>query len=599
MSNSSGKEAGAVLYLVEELGDARLRCDQLVRYIDRAVQLVDKSPEKDHIFEVAGDLLRAIPETAFKLNKALQAVALAAGRIDYEELKQELRPEKVEELERVLKDVRIRHVQRRSEPMKPIQTIEALRKISKQITDTGTLPSAEIFNLVMALEGRSEDPTLLTKLASDFEVMAQALEKPPQGSAHPSRIGVASLLRQSLIPGAIRLPKASAAEDEVFSRYEEGKPADPTKNMDPEDAETWKDNTDEHGDKFKEASNSLSKDQTLELKTVVMALQKFIKNNDSKRMLAMALYALSRSLLSLNLETESEFVLKAANRVWHLSDNLWQAKLPAPVVVTASEEDVLSRYEEGKPADPTENMSDEDAKQWKLEHLKNKDNFKEASSPNPTKLFPAMKECVDDKLNSRIKVRKVQEMLQDVLEDASGAVFTDNYNDSEIKETRDDLSDLDRQIGQAYRSIERVEKKLKKQVKTARYEEGKPADPTENMSEEDAEVWKDNTDEYGDQFKVADQEEDSDDLFKEAATSMTSGDWYVQEFETRGETYFSAQELLKNGNWKGKMVRMGDSGRPEKPVTSTVTKADMRLWKEVDASKVPSAVRAKLAFGDA
>jgi len=42
-------------------------------------------------------------------------------------------------------------------------------------------------------------------------------------------------------------------------------------------------------------------------------------------------------------------------------------------------EDVVSRFEEGKPADPTENMSPEDAKKWREEHQKNKDRFKEAA----------------------------------------------------------------------------------------------------------------------------------------------------------------------------------------------------------------------------
>ena len=40
---------------------------------------------------------------------------------------------------------------------------------------------------------------------------------------------------------------------------------------------------------------------------------------------------------------------------------------------------VLSRFEKGKPADPTKNMSSEDAKKWWDEHEKNKDNFKSAS----------------------------------------------------------------------------------------------------------------------------------------------------------------------------------------------------------------------------
>lgn len=38
------------------------------------------------------------------------------------------------------------------------------------------------------------------------------------------------------------------------ARFEKGKPADPTKNMSPEDAEKWEEMKEEHGDKFKNSS---------------------------------------------------------------------------------------------------------------------------------------------------------------------------------------------------------------------------------------------------------------------------------------------------------------------------------------------------------
>jgi hypothetical protein len=37
-----------------------------------------------------------------------------------------------------------------------------------------------------------------------------------------------------------------------------------------------------------------------------------------------------------------------------------------------------ARYEEGKPADPTQNMSEEDAAEWKKQNEENRDNFKSA-----------------------------------------------------------------------------------------------------------------------------------------------------------------------------------------------------------------------------
>jgi len=48
---------------------------------------------------------------------------------------------------------------------------------------------------------------------------------------------------------------------------------------------------------------------------------------------------------------------------------------------TAGVPEHLSRFEEGVPADPTENMSPEDAKKWKEENEKNRDKFKTASLP--------------------------------------------------------------------------------------------------------------------------------------------------------------------------------------------------------------------------
>jgi hypothetical protein len=105
---ASHRTAGAVIYVQEELSDARLRADELKSYIVRALDLVHASPQRDHFYAVAGDIIHAVPECMLKLERALQAAAMAVNKFDYEELRQVLRPEKVDELERVLEDVRIR-----------------------------------------------------------------------------------------------------------------------------------------------------------------------------------------------------------------------------------------------------------------------------------------------------------------------------------------------------------------------------------------------------------------------------------------------------------------------------------------------------------
>ena len=105
---SSSKTASATLYIQEELSDARLRTDELKHYIVRALDLVHKSNQRDHLYEVAGDIIHAVPECLLKIERALGAASMALNKVDYEEQRQILRPEKVDELERVLEEVRLR-----------------------------------------------------------------------------------------------------------------------------------------------------------------------------------------------------------------------------------------------------------------------------------------------------------------------------------------------------------------------------------------------------------------------------------------------------------------------------------------------------------
>lgn len=109
------KEAsGIMVYLIDELGDARLRCAQLKKYVKEATDLIEKSEHRDHFFEVAGHLIHGVPDTVMRLDNALDAAAMAASRLDYDEIKNSLKPEKADELENVLGDVRMRYLNRRS-----------------------------------------------------------------------------------------------------------------------------------------------------------------------------------------------------------------------------------------------------------------------------------------------------------------------------------------------------------------------------------------------------------------------------------------------------------------------------------------------------
>lgn len=163
------KAAGQMIYLVENLSDARLRCDQLKRYLAKAMKMIEKSSKRDQFYEVAGDILNGVPDVIFKLDKALDATGLAASRLDYEELKQQLSPEKVDELEEVLEDVRVKHLERRSSPEKDSQVKKAAADLSSEImkiasgVENASMSPTEAYSRIAGLQGRASSETILVK----------------------------------------------------------------------------------------------------------------------------------------------------------------------------------------------------------------------------------------------------------------------------------------------------------------------------------------------------------------------------------------------------------------------------------------------------
>jgi hypothetical protein len=234
--------AGITVYLLEELGDARLRCAQLKKYVKEATDLIEKSPQRDHFFEVAAHLIHGIPDALFKMEKALDASALAAARLDYEEIKDTLKPEKADELEDALQDVRLRYLKRRSsewagteptvgvrrlvegEPkdmsegtdvgaaktaggdtpistgkgtpmMTPKQAAEQFLALAAQTEGTGKVPMNRVVALLGALEGNTKRASVpAAKAAAVFREVAAGLLNPQEGKA-PSRLALANMLR--------------------------------------------------------------------------------------------------------------------------------------------------------------------------------------------------------------------------------------------------------------------------------------------------------------------------------------------------------------------------------------------------------------------
>lgn len=129
----SSRTAGPTLYIQEELSDARLRLDELKGYVIKAYDMLDSLEQKDQIYAAAGEIIYAIPDCLFKIEKALGAVSMAMNKVDYEEQRQILRPEKVDELERVLDELRLNMPRRNSRGLPTLTppTVDSVEDVSE------------------------------------------------------------------------------------------------------------------------------------------------------------------------------------------------------------------------------------------------------------------------------------------------------------------------------------------------------------------------------------------------------------------------------------------------------------------------------------
>jgi hypothetical protein len=132
---------------------------------------------------------------------------------------------------------------------------------------------------------------------------------------------------------------------------------------------------------------------------------------------------------------------------------------------------------------------------------------------SPALFLNQVESAVDVLGSARLLTRRIWETLGELARDATGTTqFSDIYEDPDIRRVEKTLYNLDHAMGQGIDGVEFIGKALKKKLKFAgelddpmsRHEEGKPADPTKDMSPEDAQEWKLNTLKHKDEFKSAD-----------------------------------------------------------------------------------------------
>lgn len=248
-------EQGLQTFLSEEIADARLRTDQLKAQVNEAMSMVEKSDHRDHFFEIAGHLIYGIPDTLMRVEKSLDATAMALAKWTYDTLKDDLRPEKADQLDEALKDVRTRRVRRRTKweaLMNTHETREALNRIASAIEKTGYVNTAAIAQLVARLEAGAARTASAKREIVDIIRDISAAMGSADPSLRPSRMTVASVLRRVMGEGL----DVRQASDAKRSRFEEGVKSDPTEAMSEEDAEAWESNKDKYKDKFKKEALS-------------------------------------------------------------------------------------------------------------------------------------------------------------------------------------------------------------------------------------------------------------------------------------------------------------------------------------------------------
>lgn len=240
--------------------------------------------------------------------------------------------------------------------------------------------------------GDPNEKGVIVELSDSYERTGWLMVKWPSRS-EPSR-GSAWGLK------LFRRKRSASAEDAKRSRFEEGKPADPTKHMAPEDAKAWKQNTEEYGDKFKKEAAKPSEAAQVSLNTAILGIRQLLRGAGSpKRTLHGVVSSLAQAAENLGQEGRITVALQKAamtiNQAFSVAD---MRDFADGTSVMAAEDEKLSRFEEGKPADPTKHMDPEDAKAWKENTDEYGDKFKkkEASSKTAKSVPPPDQSVIDE-----------------------------------------------------------------------------------------------------------------------------------------------------------------------------------------------------------
>lgn len=90
MSKIANSSQAAWALLTEGVTAARLESHRLRLLLSRALALVNKSPEKEHIQEIAGDIVQGVPGRLDALDRTLDRTAYALSLLGEDHLRERL-----------------------------------------------------------------------------------------------------------------------------------------------------------------------------------------------------------------------------------------------------------------------------------------------------------------------------------------------------------------------------------------------------------------------------------------------------------------------------------------------------------------------------
>lgn len=531
---------GISVFLLEELGDARLRCAQLKKYVDDAVQLVEKSADRDHIFEVAGHLLHGIPDVLLRMDKALSAAAMAAARLDYEEIKEDLRPEKVDELENALEEVRIRRVQRRSKEARTTEglfmghALEAFRTVilpRLQHETVDALDQAVADAMIEFARMRAGNPTSLTKHLDRFKPLPDLDESEWVDYVEEAMEGWFSSMKKTLsVRQASENPMVKIPE--VVAQLE---------HLAASVAET-------------------GRVDTVKLASLIGQLEGSTRTASAASEIAGVLHSLAENLVASGDQSErpSRVVLAATLRRV-LADTM-DVKIGAQGFSRLT----IRNREHGS------GVKVEDFHEALLQAA---ENYFVCRGTNRD-----AQQAVTDALTGRIARIGPLTGMPDAIIQRAEKVKKEAYElDHAMGAVSNDYEVLVRDMKRATPEADRYDKTADEEAKRSRFEEGKPADPTENMSPEDAKDWKAQKEEHKDEFKAATTDEKRS-RFEEGKPADPTENMSPEDAKDWKEQKEEHKDEFKTADEEAKRSRF-EEGQPADP-TENMDSDDAKKWKE-------------------